>query len=227
MGYMKRSDAKQQRLTRAVANTTVKTTMQRRKFLIGAGALASGSAAAIGTGAFTSVEADRDVTVEVADDADAFLALSESGEPNDEYFVEEDGEAGIDLGENEEGATGVNLDSQTKVFNIMEVQNQGTQDVLVYTPEDGIEGDDSFETFDPHATDLPGDASEVEDEPWTLEDEVNLTDPEPFGDPDLITLEPGQSFNLGLWMNPADDAEVGDTDEITITLEADASMVED
>ena len=202
--------------------------MERRKFVIGSGALATGSAAAMGTGAFTSVEADRDVTVEVADDADAFLALSAADDPNGAYFDDEGGQAGIDLsaenpsqGENDGfDGEGVNLDSQTKIFNIIEVQNQGTQAVKVTTPEDEIEGVESFDNFDPHATDLPGDSTEIKDLGFTLEDEVSLKDPDPFGRADLITLEPGESFNLGLWMNPGDETN---TDEITITIEADAS----
>jgi len=49
--------------------------MQRRKFVIGLGALASGTAAAVGTGAFSSVNADRDFEFEVENDGDAYLRL--------------------------------------------------------------------------------------------------------------------------------------------------------
>jgi len=56
------------------------TTMaNRRKFIAGLGALATGSAAAVGTGAFTSVSAERSVTIDTADDAYAFLRLNERG----------------------------------------------------------------------------------------------------------------------------------------------------
>ena len=56
--------------------------MERRKFIIGAGALASGSAAAVGTGAFSTASTDRDANIEVVDDSDALLAL-ESGQESD------------------------------------------------------------------------------------------------------------------------------------------------
>ncbi|MEF8894391.1 DUF1102 domain-containing protein [Halodesulfurarchaeum sp.] len=61
--------------------------MQRRKFLATVGSLAAGSAAAMGTGAFTSVEADRAVSASVVADDTAYLGLhdSESGLENDEY----------------------------------------------------------------------------------------------------------------------------------------------
>ena len=42
--------------------------MKRRKFLIGAGSLAAGSAAAMGTGAYSYAEADRTVTVDTTGD---------------------------------------------------------------------------------------------------------------------------------------------------------------
>ncbi|MES3160593.1 MAG: hypothetical protein PPP55_03370, partial [Halorubrum sp.] len=50
--------------------------MERRKFTIGLGALATGSAAAIGTGAFSAAfVGDRDANITVSGDADALLAL--------------------------------------------------------------------------------------------------------------------------------------------------------
>jgi len=42
--------------------------------------MAAGGATALGSGAFTSVEADRSITVDVADDRDAFLVLDEIGD---------------------------------------------------------------------------------------------------------------------------------------------------
>ena len=55
--------------------------MQRRKFIIGAGALFTGTAAATGTGAFTEMNSgDRTVKVRAADDSDGFLAIGPAGE---------------------------------------------------------------------------------------------------------------------------------------------------
>lgn len=49
--------------------------LNRRNVLIGIGTVAVGSGAALGSGAFTQVSAERTMTVDVAGDANAFLAL--------------------------------------------------------------------------------------------------------------------------------------------------------
>ena len=119
--------------------------MQRRKFLIGAAGTAIGGSALVGSGAFTSVEADRDIAVDVADDSDAFLAIEPADTPNgDAYATETDGtiELNFDDGADfddisgTDGGSGIN-DRATTVFDdVFVVTNQGTQDVAV-----GIEFD--------------------------------------------------------------------------------------
>ena len=116
---------------RLASKPTVTTTMERRKFVIGAGALATGSAAAVGSGAFTSVDASRDAEVNVAADNAAYLALSSDGE-----YVEDDGDEGeitIDLGgpTNDSGGEGFNEDAVTVVEGVFDIDNQGTQDATV------------------------------------------------------------------------------------------------
>lgn len=54
--------------------------MKRRTLIAAFGGLTASSVFAVGSGAFTSVEAARTVTVKTADDNDALLALSELGE---------------------------------------------------------------------------------------------------------------------------------------------------
>lgn len=55
--------------------------MQRRKFMIGTGALLAGSAAAVGSGAFTEMASgERTVKVRAADDSDGFVAIGPAGE---------------------------------------------------------------------------------------------------------------------------------------------------
>ena len=55
--------------------------MQRRKFMIGTGALLAGSAAAVGSGAFTEMSSgERTVKVRAADDSDGFVAIGPAGE---------------------------------------------------------------------------------------------------------------------------------------------------
>lgn len=98
------------------------------------GALGGGSAIVTGTGAFTSVEADRDVSVQVADDTDAFLRMAAAGEGNDEYVTTNGGELGIDLTSSnptEAGGQGVNANATTVIADLFEIQNQGTQTIDV------------------------------------------------------------------------------------------------
>lgn len=103
--------------------------MNRRNFVIGLGTVAAGSAAAVGTGAFTSVTASRDVDVKVADDASGYLGLSADGE-----YVTDDsdsGEVGINLGgtdaaDRTEGGEAFNRQATTKVDEAVTVEHQGS-----------------------------------------------------------------------------------------------------
>ena len=107
--------------------------MNRRQLLAGIGALGGGGAVVTGTGAFTSVEADRDVAVQVASDANAYLSLNAIG-PNAPDTDTSNDTLGIDLTEanaTEVGGSGVNADAVTVFEELVEVGNQGTQDVDV------------------------------------------------------------------------------------------------
>lgn len=106
--------------------------MERRKFVVGLGALASGTAAAVGTGAFTSVEADRSVDVAVEDDASAYLGLDTSGDANDQYVSGQgSGEIVIDFDDSTNGGSGVNPNADTVLESVFQIENQGTQEVTV------------------------------------------------------------------------------------------------
>jgi len=121
--------------------TNSTTTMQRRKFVIGLGSLAAGGAAATGTGAFTSVEAERTVKVGVADDADALLALKPDEGPNGDYAQKTQDDAlrlifsnnGNDI---EGGGAGINEQAEFRADRVFTVTNQGTQDVWVWFDDD-------------------------------------------------------------------------------------------
>lgn len=110
--------------------------MNRRTFILGAGAAAAGGASLIGSGAFTSVEADRAVNVETAGDADALLRLAPcviDGEeaPNGAYAdTNPDGTFRLDItaGSN---AAGVNIDALSRFRNVFEVCNNGSQPICL------------------------------------------------------------------------------------------------
>jgi hypothetical protein len=104
------------------------------------GSLAAGGAATIGTGAFTSVEADRTVSVNVANDSEAFLALTPSDGSNAAYADENNGTLQININDAASGVngTGLNDNALTIIRDIFQIENQGTQDVFVW-----IEGFDN------------------------------------------------------------------------------------
>lgn len=103
------------------------TTMERRKFVVGLGALASGSAAAVGTGAFNSVNANRGVSVEVTDDSSAFLGLNATSKYSSESG---NGQLNVNLGSDSNGnGTGINADATTNILNVFEITNNGNQEV--------------------------------------------------------------------------------------------------
>lgn len=126
--------------------------MERRSFVLGLGALAAGGGAAVGTGAFSSVEAQRDVGISVAGDADSYLAI-EPGDENGEYLTGADtSAAALDFTSNNSitgGGEGLNANALSTFADVFSVRNQGTQDVeLSVTPLIYTDLDDSIFSFD-------------------------------------------------------------------------------
>ena len=112
--------------------------MQRRKFIIGAGALASGSAAAVGTGAFSNAAVERTVTVETEGD-DAALLGFEEGESYD----------GVELN-NTDGAieiefTDVNEEAVFQFEEFLKITNNGSEDHSIFVEKDSsTDGDEDM-----------------------------------------------------------------------------------
>jgi len=121
--------------------------MDRRKFLIGAGSLAAGGAAAMGSGAFDSAEAGREVEVSVVHDSNGFLALNSTSP----YSDTDNGELKIYF--NEEAATGAGDGVPQKtnmVFgDVFEVRNQGTQRVEIGLDQNANGSEESFNIRSP------------------------------------------------------------------------------
>ena len=139
--------------------------MERRKFVIGMGSLAAGSAAAVGSGAFSSVEAERDITVETGGDNEAYLGL-EAGR-ND--IISEDGGDGqlsLDLGSQttEKGGEGFNDEAVTVIEDVFIISNQGTEEVeMGFKEGDPVWGDNVTNEIEP----IDGVTLSVGDEvPW-------------------------------------------------------------
>lgn len=99
------------------------------------GALVGGGAAVASTGAFSTVEAERDVGVSVASDSSAYLSI-EPGDQNGDYLTNaSSAEAAINFtSENDTvagGGEGVNTNALSTFADVFKIRNQGTQDVEV------------------------------------------------------------------------------------------------
>jgi len=212
--------------------------MQRRKFIAGVGSLAAGAAAVTGTGAFTSVQADRSVAVATTGDASAMLAFDTgSGDAeNSDYVSTSGGEVSIDI-------DALNVDATTQINDLFKIRNQGTQPAVVYVDPSSIDPSDrttngSGLTIDPQATGRPngdytntsGVSSGVED------DQISLTglysDPpyEYLGESSVeeFVLESGESFEFGLYVNSDGGDDTGNlSDSTEITIVADTTVVPD
>lgn len=132
--------------------------MQRRKFLYGVGASAIGGSALVGSGAFTRVESQRNVTIEVAEDPDAYLGLDGCPDsPNSSYTnIDDSGHLEVDMSPDnatDAGGQGVNSDSFTYFDDVFQVCNQGKQKVGIWI--------DEFDTPELHG-DYDGDYDAVE-----------------------------------------------------------------
>lgn len=103
--------------------------MERRKFMIGVGSLAAGSAAAMGTGAFNFANVERGMNVNVADDSNAFLALNDTSDYADgsgkQLSLTFDGNSDVT-------GTGINRNSDYSFTGVFSITNQGSQSVGVW-----------------------------------------------------------------------------------------------
>ncbi|MDB2270343.1 hypothetical protein PM032_04805 [Halorubrum ezzemoulense] len=97
----------------------------RRKFIAGLGALATGSAAAMGTGAFSSVRADRDLVVDTAYDENAFLGLSANPDYDDIVTETSSNQLSLTIDK-------LNEDAYTEFADLFRISNQGTQNARVW-----------------------------------------------------------------------------------------------
>lgn len=176
------------------------------------GALASGAAAAVGTGAFTSVQADRDIEVNVAADASAFLALAPSNDPNGEYVDDSGDTVSIDFTESNSGGDGINDRAYTIFESVLEVKNLGTQPVKVGV--DNIDATDAeFQVF------LSRDDLEY-DSGSPSEGEQGLRLDQPYVEvDDLPEIGTGDGITIGFAFNLGKNKDFSDIDE-TLTIVA-------
>lgn len=178
--------------------------MQRRKLLTGLGMLAAGGAATVGTGAFTSAEASRSVTVTVEGDADAYLSLDASTSSENSGFTTQSVDGiGIDINDVTgvtDPADGVGLDSVYELDKLFQVENQGTQEIEF-----------EIET-------LSGDDFGVGEDELTVEFYTGSDADDPLGDP--VTLGTGDSEDIGVKVDINDPGIDDFSAEATVSADA-------
>jgi len=146
--------------------------LTRRNALIGLGTVAAGAGVIGGSGAFTSVEADRSMSVETTGDDSAALGLIPAGSndgsttANANDYVDDSGDTiEIDLSATDNGASGLNQNAKTILENLVTVVNNGTQTVtgLILTVSSTPSSVDADDTFQFTATDNSSGGSDLDD----------------------------------------------------------------
>lgn len=162
--------------------------MNRRNVLVGLGTIVAGGGAALGTGAFSSVEADRTASLSVADDSNALLTLS--GDTTSSLISETDGVLEI-------SQTDINLEATTTVDEGLDIVNKSTQPIQLsvsITPGD-VTGSEATAIFGLEYVSGSSDNSQIYTgsiNGTTAPDEYDLA-----GDGDLY-LESGASATFDL-----------------------------
>ncbi|WP_080510457.1 right-handed parallel beta-helix repeat-containing protein [Halorubrum coriense] len=172
--------------------------MQRRKFVLGLGSLTAAGAAAVGSGAFTTAEATRDVSVEVADDSTGYLAIQQSGGPNSKFASQAgNGTIGLNFSGSGNSGGGVGTNSVYNFDNVFSITNQGTQAVYVWVNFSGSTFDDSSLYLYPNGS-----------------RDTKLND----GSNSVLALSPGEEANIGVHVDTESITADGSP---TMTIKAD------
>jgi hypothetical protein len=217
--------------------------MQRRTLLVATGGTVLGVGAVLGTEAFTTVEAERDATIAVTDDANALLALDRvDGSANsDEYVRFDDGTLVIDVTETDEEGKGLNKNAVTEIGELLEITNQGTQNVGVFIQPfetaDGVKvdfragdgsivGADSAARLDVGSTLVVEMVIDVGDVDVDDDDLEIIRDEEVTIEADADT-EPSGSVEDGQVSTASDLNRIADSEDEDAPLDGDYELVDD
>ncbi|MFO7925507.1 MAG: hypothetical protein ACQET5_13420 [Halobacteriota archaeon] len=202
--------------------------MNRRNVLIGLGGLVAGGGALLGTGAFTTVEAERTVTVNTAGDAGALLAFEASGDGVDSDVVTTDNDLlVIDFDAAANDGEGVNLDALTTVGEVsgdpidsldtaaLTITNNGAQTVDInfdigFNSEQALSGNDVHDVL----------------KLWTDASGSETINSNNFGnlvENDLEGLEAGQSVEIALQIDTTG-LDTNDVDTSNPLFESEATI---
>lgn len=114
---------------------------KRRQVLIGLGAIGSAGGLGVSTGAFTSTEVERSVSVAVADDAEAYLGLITDDDDVDDSITHNDfteTQSDHDIVKLDFNSItfagkgdGISRNAEYEFDDVFRLRNQGTQDIEV------------------------------------------------------------------------------------------------
>lgn len=181
--------------------------MKRRTLILAIGGIAS-TGAAVGSGAFSSVSANRDVSVSVAEDANAYLVMEPLNTPNGNQFASsDDGVIALDFADSGNGGSGLGTDSIYTFDDVFQVANQGTQGVYVWATFAGAEG--AFDVGD-------------EDTDIWLYPNGNPHNKLRDSEDDVLYLPTGSSADIGVYVD-TNDLSIDDDQELTMTVQADVN----
>ena len=196
----------------------------RRTVLIGLGGLVAAGGAALGTGAFTTVEAQRTVSIDTAGDADAFLGL----EVRSDLESSTDNNGLIQLDLSSANASGLNRQARTVLDKVLLVENNGTQSgVDIGFTVDVTDGDSTLVSGDNGAGEIfkfsentdgnfdPDDADISVSETPLGSGEATAYDLEIELRPDEISNSTASTFATGV-----NDGSNSDSFDVTVTITA-------
>jgi len=195
--------------------------------MVGLGSLAAGGAAAMGTGAFTSQTASRNLTVSAVEDPSAYVGLKKLNTPNSQAYASLSGrELVIDVSDNSNGGEGINVDGHTRLDDLFGVDNQGTQTAFVFIRLIGNGAKTNTYLYD---SDNQGKAlSSDTGKPGAYADQGESDPLAP--DPSNIAhsareLHPGERLKVGLDVEEVDNDIFGQAETIQVVAAADLSQI--
>ena len=197
--------------------------LNRRRTVLSLGLLAAGGGVISGTGAFSSVTAERSISVTSTGDASANLGMAPLDTSNGDEYADNSGNTlSITVPD-------VNLNAVTHIDDVFKVTNNGGQPVVVYFEEQGGDNTAAVDIgakLDQGFTDENGDAvTSVGGREQDTSDgiaDTNIIDISNPGTPGYdnigVLLDSGKSLKVGVYIDTSD---ANLNDELGVSSSAD------
>ena len=207
--------------------------MKRRSFILGTGSAAAGGSALIGTGAFSRVQSNRSVTIQAAEDEDAYLGLEGCPDsPNSSYTnVTASGHLEVDMSDSnptqDDGGNdlgfGVNSNSTSSFDRVFRIRNQGKEPVCVDIAYDAMENEDGEDAVVFYREGARTEGSSDLDDDLVLDSDLDIDDPT------ALDLDVGESECIGIQTRThglEDGDELIEDNEVTIVADVGGNCTE-